>query len=202
MSAVPPRLSTELQRLGRCCQGGRVRLRDLQGGLQSRDQALLTGVLSVCFLHPVPMPGISTIFGLAIAAVGARMALGLGPWLPGRWLDRDFPGPGLQKLFGAGSGIARRLERFIKPRGRFISAHPWVLRLNGAAIAACGLLLAVPAPPGTNFPPASALLLLSIGTLEADALWLAAGYVALALNFLFFGALLGLGWEGLKALLG
>ncbi|MDD5655876.1 MAG: exopolysaccharide biosynthesis protein [Elusimicrobia bacterium] len=199
---APSRLSAELERLARCCSGGRMRLRELLPGLQPRDQALLTATLSICFMHPVPMPGVSTVFGLAIAAIGARMALGLGPWIPGRWLDRDFPGPGLQRVFRAGSGVVRRLERFIKPRGLFISAHPWVLRLNGAAIAVCGLLLAMPAPPGTNFPPAAALFLLSIGTLEADALWLAAGYGALALNALFFGALLGLGWGGVKALLG
>ena len=145
--------------------------------------------------------GLSTLCGLIIAVAGGRMALGLGPWVPQRWLGRALPGSQLGKVFAVGARLMRRCERVIKPRGLWLSAHPWTQRVSGCAIALCGLLLAAPAPPGTALPPAAAILLLSVGTLEEDLLFLAAGYVALALNILFFGAIAFLGWGGVRALL-
>jgi len=201
-SAAPrARLSAELERLAATCRAKSPTVGDLLPGVVPRDQAILTAILSVGFLHPVPMPGVSVIFGLVIAVAGARMALGKGPWVPRRWHGRSLPGRQLEKAFSAGAALMRKCERVIRPRGRWLSAQPWTQRANGGAIAFCGLLLALPAPPGTNFPPATAILLLSIGTLEEDLLFLAAGYVALALNVVFFGAIALLGWGGVKALL-
>jgi hypothetical protein len=202
LSAVPPaRLSAELERLSHACREKSLTFGELLPGVAPRDQALLTAVLSVGFLHPIPLPGISAVGGLVIAAAGTRMARGLGPWVPERWRGRSLPARRLERVFAAGAALMRRCERVVKPRGRRLSAHPWTQRVNGGAIALCGLLLAAPAPPGTNFPPAAAILLLSVGTLEEDLLFLAAGYVALALNLALFGAIAWLGWSGVKAFL-
>ena len=201
-SAAPQaRLSAELARLAAACRERPLTLAELLPGAAPRDQALLTAVLSVGFCHPIPLPGLSTVCGLIIAAAGARMAWGLGPWLPRRWHGRPLPGRRLEKVFATGARLMRRCERVTKPRGLWLSAQPWTQRANGGAIALCGLLLAAPAPPGTNIPPAAAILLLSIGTLEEDLLVLAAGYLALAFNLVFFGAIVWLGWDGVKALL-
>jgi len=200
-SAAPPaRLSAELERLAAACRERSLTFAELLPGAAPRDQALLTAVLSIGFCHPIPLPGLSTVCGLIIAAAGARMAWGLGPWVPRRWRARPLPGRRLEKVFAAGAALMRRCERVVKPRGRWLSAHPWTQRASGGAIALCGLLLAAPAPPGTALPPAAAILLLSVGTLEEDLLFLAAGYVALALNILFFGAIFWMGWSGLRAL--
>jgi hypothetical protein len=171
-------------------------------GMAPRDQALFTAILSVGFLHPIPMPGVSTVFGLVIVSAGVRMAMGLGPWVPARWHGRHLPGRTMAKVFAAGAALMRRCEKVVKPRGLAISAHLWTQRASGCGIAFCGLLLSAPLPPGTNFPPATAILLLSIGTIEEDLVFLAAGCIALAVNVLFFGAILLLGWGGVKALLG
>jgi hypothetical protein len=170
-------------------------------GISPRDQALLTAVLSVAFCHPIPLPGLSTACGLIIAIAGCRMALGLGPWIPQRWRNRPLPGRRLAEVFAFGARIMRRCEWVIRPRGRWLSTHPWTQRASGGAIALCGLLLAAPAPPGTAMPPAIAVLLLSVGALEADVLFLASGYAALALNMVLFGAIARLGWGGVKAFL-
>jgi len=201
VTAAPQRLSAELERLSAACREETVTLGGLLPGIAPRDQALLTAVLSVGFCHPIPLPGLSTVFGFIIVVAGVRMALGLGPWVPRRWRGRPLPARRLQKVFSAGASLMRKCERVIRPRGRWLSAHPWTQRANGGAIALCGLLLAVLGPPGTNFAPAAAILLLSIGMLESDLLFLAAGYAAVVLNILFFGALAWLGWGGIKALL-
>jgi hypothetical protein len=194
------RLSAELERLAIACKTDSLTIGDLVPGAAPRDQALLTAILAAGFMHPIPLPGLSMIFGLIIAAAGIRMAQGSGPWVPERWKNRSLPGRRLQKVFTVGAALVRKCEKVVKPRGRRLSAQPWIQRVNGGAIALCGLLLAAPAPPGTNLPPAAAILLLSVGTLEDDLLFLAAGYVALALNVLFFGAIAWLGWGGVKAL--
>jgi hypothetical protein len=170
------------------CRKGTPTFRGLLRGTTPRDHALLTLFLSLCFLHPFPMFGISTVLGAMIFLAGARMSLGMGPWVPKRWRDRPLPGETLAKVFGVAARGMRRLETVAHPRGAWVG-HPWVLRLNGAGTALCGLLIMVPLPPPTNFPPALALLLLSMGVLKSDALWLTAGYFALAANVAFFTAL-------------
>lgn len=199
---APSRLSAELSRLSAACVEKDITLRELVSSMDPRDQALLTGLLSVCFLHPVPMPGVSLVFGCVIAVAGARMALGLGFWMPKGWLDRRLPGKAMGKVFAASGRLMRKLEKVIKPRGRFLSAHPWTQRANGLAVAVCGVLLAAPFPPGTNAPPAAALLLLSIGILEQDLAFLVLGYAAFLANLAFFGSIGVLGWSGVRILLG
>jgi len=190
-----PRLSSEFERLAALCRGGRVTFGELLPGLAPRDQALLTAVLSVGFCHPVPLPGLSTLCGLVMALAGGRMALGQGPWVPQRWRGRLLPARRLEKVFAAGARLMRKSEWLIKPRGVRLCAHPWAQRASGGAIALCGLLLAAPAPPGTAMPPAVAILLISVGTLESDVLFLAAGYAALALNIALFGAMWATAWR-------
>lgn len=195
------RLSSEFGRLASACSGSHVSLRRLLPAMSPRDHALLTLFISVCFLHPIPMPGLSTMLGLLILLAGSRMSLGLGPYIPRRWLDRPLPAQALRRIFSSAETLMKRLERVIRPRGRALASSAWLGRVNGAAIASCGLLIMIPLPPPTNFPPATALLLLSTGVLEEDALFLALGYLALAGNFLLFGYILTFGYDGLRALL-
>lgn len=201
--AVPrPRLSAELARLGAICRERHLTVGELLPGLAPRDQALLTAVLAACFLHPIPLLGLSTVFGLVVSLAGARMTVGLGPWVPARWHGRHLPGRQLGKVFIAAAALMRRLERVIRPRGRWLSAHPLMERCCGLAISFCGLLLALPAPPGLNFVPAIAIVLLSLGILEEDLLLLLAGFAAVALNGILFGGLALAGWSGVRALVG
>ncbi|MEK7859653.1 MAG: exopolysaccharide biosynthesis protein [Elusimicrobiota bacterium] len=198
--APPLRLSGHLLLLAERCAGERVTFRTLLPGLDSRDHALLTLFLALCFMHPFPIPGISQILGIMIVIAGARMSQGLGPWIPERWLDHGLPGGVLGKVLGFSGRQLRRVEYLIKPRGRFLTAHPWVRRLNGAAIVCCGLLVLLPLPPPTNFPPAIALMLLSIGVAEDDVVLLGLGYAALLATTVLFGAILVLGMAGVRML--
>lgn len=196
-----PRLSAELLGLSARCGQETVTLRLLLPGLTPRDHGLCTLFISLCFLHPFPMVGISTILGAVIMIAGGRMAWGLGPWIPKRFLDRPLPGRLLAKVLSLAAQAMSKLERLTRPRGLIFARHAWVWRLNGMAVAACGLLIALPLPPPTNFPPALALLLLSIGILEEDSLFLGLGYLAFVLNVLLFGAIAVLGVSGVRALL-
>lgn len=195
------RLSAELERVARLCGRRGSTLGDLAGGLSPRDHALLTLCLALCVCHPFPLLGLAVPIGLAMTVAGARMAAGLGPWIPARWASLALPGKTLERVFSAAARGALRFERAVPHgglRGRLASR---VERVNGAAIALCGVLLVLPLPPPTNFPPAFAAGLLSLAVLLESPAWLGLAYLALGLNLLAFGALAAWGWGGLKALL-
>lgn len=196
----PHRLSAEFARLADVCRGGEVTLRRLVPAQDARAHALIIVFLSICFLHPIPMPGVSMLFGSIIAVAGVRMAARRGLWVPERWLDRPLPAKALGIVFDASHRVALKLERVLKPRWERLASHEHAIRAHGCAVAVCGFLLLVPLPPPTNFPPATAALLLALGLLERDALVLAAGYVAFLLNLVFFGAVAAFGLQGVRAL--
>lgn len=174
-----------------------VVLQTLLSATDVQDQATLTLIFALPFLLPIPLPGLSIPFGLAIAWLAFRMFLGRSFWLPKFLREKKLSGPLLRKLFTQAHGVAHRLARWVKPRGRFFSKHPGNKRLSYFLICFCGLLLALPLPPGTNSPPALTIVLLSLGVLEEDSLYLVLGYLSFSAIILLILALLGWGFPQL-----
>lgn len=181
-------VSDELARLASACRRPPVTFRSLLGAMTPREHAILTLFLGLCFLHPFPMPGISTVIGAIIAIAGARMARGLGPWIPHRWMDHHLPGDTLARVLDKAALVALRLEKG-KAEPQAWLGRAEIRAFNGALVSLCGLLIMLPLPPPTNFPPALALVLMSMGILRQRPGWLAAGYAAVAVNLLLLGAL-------------
>lgn len=199
-SSYESKLSLEFARLRDLCRGSDITLGELFENMTSRSHALLTLIFALPFLLPIPLPGLSIIFGLVIMLAGGAMGIGRKPWLPQFFLKRSISTQTLSKIFEQGARFTRILEKVIRPRGTHFLRHIWVKRFNGFLIAICGLLLALPLPPGTNFPPASVILLLSIGSLEEDVLVILLGYGAFVVNLVFFGSVAKLGANGIKML--
>lgn len=193
-----PRLSERLAVMAGACSGQTVTLRALLPGLDGGDHALVALLVSLCFMHPLPMPGISwALAGLALGA-GWRMARGRPMWLPKKLADRPMPARVPRALLGAAARFFARTERLLKPRAPWLAQARWTRAAAGAAIAACGLLLLVPLPPPTNYPPALALLLLSLGLLESDGVFLGLGYAATLGSVALIGAAAVAGWAGVR----
>lgn len=182
------------------CGGARVTLRQLLPGLGSGDHGLLLLLIAVCFMHPFPMPGLSWILGVMVVVAGVRMMRGEGVWIPAAAVDKPVPAKPLAKLFGWAAALFAKTEGLIRPRGRWLASHPWAFRAAGAATFFCGIMLLVPIPPPTNYPPATALLLLSLGLLESDLLFLALGHLATLASVAFFLTVGFLGASGLHSL--
>jgi hypothetical protein len=182
------------------CGGETVTLRALLPDLGARDHALVSLLVALCFMHPVPMPGLSWALAALAAFAGTRMARGRALRLPRRLADRPMPARFPGKLLGLAARLFARTESLIKPRAAWLTGASWAPAATGAAIAACGAMLLVPLPPPTNFPPAIALLLLSLGVLESDGLFLVLGYLAALGSAVIFGCLLTLGWAGMRTL--
>lgn len=200
-SPNPERLSAELKRLAAKFTSDRVLFSRLMKELRYRGHAVITLFLSFPFLLPIPVPGLSTVLGAVIIICGVRIAFQWRPWIPRRWRNKSLSGPMLVKLLHGGERLMKFLERFIRPRGIGFAAHPGTIRACGVMIAVLGFLLSLPYPPGTNSPPASAILLLSIGVIERDALFVAFGIVDFVLNLALFTAITVLGVEGVKRVL-
>lgn len=196
-----PRLSEEFRRLAALCAGETVTLRALLGEMRPRDHGLLTLMLCASFLHPIPMPGLTQLLGLTIIYAGYRMARGLGPRFPKKYLDRPMTARFFGFVFNAFAKVTGLFEHLVRPRGRFLAAHPGTRRFNGACLCCVGFCILLPLPPPTNFPPALAGFVLSVGIIEDDFLFVSLGWVLLILNFLFFGAIAVYGWDGVKAVL-
>ena len=128
----------------------------------------LVGVLT---LIAIPFFGLSTPFGLAIALVGAQLAVGMHrPWLPARARRRELSMTMLDRVL---SLLARRTKWLSKSTRR-----RWELlvmpRLIGLGIVLLGLGLALPLPiPGSNMIFLIPLFVYAVGLLERDGVWIA-----------------------------
>ena len=180
------KLSEELERIIVEFQTRPVTLREVIVVLQGRAYNLLMLLLALPFLLPVPLPGLSTALGLVIAIIAARLTLGQSPWLPVRLLDRELPPKFFPTLLGGARRVLRFLEVMLRPRLLWITASPLLTQLHAFIIFAAAAVLLLPLPPGTNFPPALCIVIMAGGLLERDGLFILGGYIAFALNGLFF----------------
>ena len=181
----PRKLSEEIQRLIDQFQMQSVTLRELIAVLEGRAYDLLLLLLALPFLLPIPVPGLSTAFGLIIALVAARLMVGRRPWLPRRLLDMRLPPKFFPLLLGSARRILRAFELLLRPRALWITAHP-LPQLHALLIFVAAVVLMLPLPPGTNFPPALVIVVMAGGLLERDGLFVLGAYVAFALNIIFF----------------
>jgi len=180
-------LSSQLARLATQFADRPVRLGELTDVLQLRGYNALLVFLAFPFVTPLPLPGISTIFGLVIAMLGVRMLLAQRPWLPERLTVWQLPARFLPKLLLTVSHGFRRLERLLKPRLFYPEFPAAFQRASGAMVVICGLLLLLPLPiPFSNAFPALTIILLAAAGLERDGAVFATGCIQFTLCLGFF----------------
>lgn len=198
----PPRkLSEELAELLVRLGTRPVTLREVIYVLRGRAYTLLLILLCLPFLTPLPLPGLSTPFGLAIAFIALRLALGQRPWLPKKLQRKELPADFFAKVFRFSARVIRVIETFLRPRMAMISTPGTLLRVHALVMLAAALALMLPLPiPFSNSLPAWTVLLLAAGMLERDGLFILLGYGMFVLTTLYF-VLLGEAAEHLAALL-
>jgi hypothetical protein len=74
----------------------------------------------------------------------------------------------------------------LKPRLLWLTDAPLLRQLHSFVILLASLVLLLPLPPGTNFPPALCIVIMAGGLLERDGRFILGGYFALAVNGVFF----------------
>ena len=139
------------------------------------------------FMQPIPLVGFSTACGIVFCFTGLRIICDKRLWLPRYLRRKHLRQATVQKICSRLLSLFERTRLWIRPRGRFMSRHGLVRRLDGFIIALLGILLALPLPlPFTNTLPALTLLLLCLGTLKEDGLVIMASWALTAITLAYF----------------
>ncbi len=134
-------------------------------------------LISLPFITPIPLPGLSLIVGVIIFLAGMRMALGLPPKLPLFIGRKKISVERQRKILAASIKWVKWIEKKVKPRGRDWIANEASRRANGLLIAFLGLLLTLPLPlPFTNSGPGLAVIFICVSLMEEDAVMIWVGY--------------------------
>lgn len=119
---------------------------------------------------PLPTGGATHLFEIVAVLLALQLLFGRDKiWLPERWRRIELAGPKQQRFINALITMIGRLERFSRPRLRFLFGH----RLSSVVFAILvigGCVAAFFAPPFTGLDtlPALAVVLLSLGVLLED----------------------------------
>jgi hypothetical protein len=166
-------------------------VRDLAG----RDGLmLLTVFLTVVFLVPISIPGVSTVFGAAILLIALSRLFRRDLRLPQRIERRVVETDRLRTALQRGLAWFRRLERVSRPqRMRWATAGGAARIVNDCGLVLGALLLMAPFGliPFSNTLPAIALLFLATGALQRDGACVVAGHAAIAATIAYFAMLIG-----------
>ena len=183
----PRKLSEELADL-RTRSGERaVTLREVLYTLGGRGYLLLVLLLALPFITPIPLPGLSTPFGLAIALIALRLSLGQRPLLSKNLQRKELPAGFIGKVFLLAEKVLRFFEKFLRPRLTYLTDTPLLAQLHAVLMLLAALTLLLPLPiPFTNSFPAWTILLVAAGLLERDGFFILAGYVVFAAGVLYF----------------
>lgn len=155
---------------------------------------LLSMLLTLVFLIPVSIPGVSTVFGAAILLVGISRLVGRPLWLPARLRDRSLPAHKLRPALSAGMTWVRRLEKISRPhRLRGLAEGRAQDLFNNLAFILAALLLMAPFGfvPFSNTLPALALLFYAVGLVQRDGGAMLFGHLANIGTIVYFGILIG-----------
>jgi hypothetical protein len=128
---------------------------------------------------PLPTGGATHVFEIIAALLALQLIVGRDQiWLPQKWCKLQLAGPKQQKFITGLMKLIRRLERFSRPRLRFLFQTRFSNSVFGLLVLG-GTAGAFFAPPFTGLDtlPALGVVLLSLGVLLEDVIVVAVGLV-------------------------
>ncbi|MBX9466558.1 MAG: exopolysaccharide biosynthesis protein [Rhizobium sp.] len=190
--------SAVLEDVIRSMDAEHVTLRQILEKMGESGLLLLCGLLSLPFLVPVSIPGVSTVFGAGIVLIGIAVTFNRFPWLPSKLADRKLERSKLVPVLERGLTILRKVDRYVRPRLLGLTTGGVVNRVNGLVLTFAGVLLMMPLSfiPFSNTLPGVAILLLSTGISQRDGGVVLAGHLLVVLTILYFA---GLAWAAFAA---
>ncbi len=170
-------------------------LREIRDRLDERAYGLMILILAIPCLVPA-LYGVPQIVGIPILLLAGQMLVGRKePWLPDAVLKRRVTKAWLDRMADFATKRMSWFERLSRPRLRMF-ATGWAERAAALFMILATLTIILPM---TNTVPSVALVLLSVGLIQRDGLFVlggaavATGWV-LALAIVATGFLLGAGW--------
>jgi len=145
------------------------------------ERSFAVAILILMFVPALPLPtgGVSHVFEVIAVLLAAQMVLGRRTvWLPRRWQRRELGEATTEKAIPFIVRRIRQVERFSRPRGRWLFTQGWVDRLLGLVLIVFAVGAAI-APPfsGLDTFPALGAVLVSLAIILEDVVVLALGVV-------------------------
>jgi hypothetical protein len=169
--AQPPQnVSDELERWLQ--SDGQKTLGSLIELFEEKSFAILFVLLLGVPALPIPTGGATHVFEIIAVLLALQLIAGRDQiWLPQRWRTLEMAGGKRERFLGGLMRMIRRLERFSKPRFRFLFDHRLSNIVFGLLVIA-GCVGAFFAPPFTGLDtlPSLGVVLLALGVLLEDVL--------------------------------
>ena len=188
LSSIPmsSTLSEDLRSL-KIPEGGEISFHELLQRGGDNGLLLLIILLNAPFLLPIPIPNLSTPFGILILFIGAKLIWGIPRHLPEFIGKRILSDKVLNSILDKTVQGAQKIEKFIHPRYPALIEHRFFLSLNYLLIMGMAFILTLPlVVPFTNFFPAWTIILIALGILEKDGILIVIGYLSTLLTMLYF----------------
>lgn len=151
-------------------RGATVTLADILNLTEERIFGFLMAILALPSALPLPAPGYSTPFGIALFVLAVQLVMGRDrPWLPAKILNGSMKLETVQKFVKMGTPWIQKIENVTKPRLAYICTSPPGRVMLGIAMALMATSMMIPIP-GTNTLPAMGIFVISFGLLEEDGL--------------------------------
>ena len=159
---------------------------------EEKSFAILFVLLLALPALPLPTGGATHVFEIIAVLLAVQLIAGRDHiWLPERWRRLELASPRQRRFIAGLMKMIRRLERFSRPRLRFLFDHRLSNIVFGLLVIA-GCTGAFLAPPFTGLDtlPALGVVLLSLGVLLEDFLLVVLG-VAVGIAGVFLEIVLG-----------
>src|SRR3984957_18189802 len=183
-SPRPAKVSDELERW--LASDGEKTLGSLIELFEQKSFAILFVVLLGVPALPLPTGGATHVFEIVAMLLALELIVGREQiWLPQRWRRLELAGDKQQRFIAALMKAIRWLERFSRPRLRFLFDHRLSNIVFGLLVIG-GSVAAFVAPPFTGLDtlPALGVVLLSLGVLLEDFLVVLAALIVTAAGIL------------------
>ena len=153
---------------------------------------LVTIFLSLVFLVPVSIPGVSTVFGSAILLIGITRLFQRKLWLPKRIANRLLSTERLASGLNRAMVWFHRLEKISRPhRLAWLVDSRAADLINKLSFILAALLLMVPFSfiPFSNTLPAVALIFFAVGLIQKDGGSILLGHISNLATIIYFSVL-------------
>ena len=163
-------------------------LQEITNAVGEKGFGLLLIVLSLPSALPVPAPGYSTPFGIAIALIGLQMSFSRRAiWLPSKLANVYIKPKLVHSMLGSASNLLLKVERYIRPRQLWIRGRTAQVGL-AIIISMMAFLMILPIPL-TNTFPAIVIFIIGVGLAEEDGLLAICAFIVGSLTLLLYATI-------------
>jgi hypothetical protein len=166
-------------------------IKTITEALGSKSCAVLLLLCSLPFAFPIVIPGLSTPFGILLLFVSYCYMRKKRLWVPKYIANKHISHKHLVKIVSILEKFLHKTRHILRFRWPIFFKTTWI---TGLFLMIQSVFMAIPFPlPFTNIFAAVPIVLLALGLLVSDGLFIVLGYIASLLAIAFFTALFWFG---------